>query len=294
MKRITKAIVLILIIATLTLSLSSCLMYGFGMLLFGYEYDGGHDDLYTVAVNNMFYIQGYTNNGEITYNPEISIIETDNYGRTLFFYNESYGAKETYTMAFLIMQKSEDGYVYYYQDECYLPFIDDSDYFWHGTKNGEDYKKAVDMSADLIKALKDKNDWNKEITIGKCHKAKIETDISERGELALDSYDFDEIIYKKAKKNGYTGNDDQMVRTIRYVNSDRDGKELYAISCMTRDDDENGNPIFGYFGFAVIVDPDMKIFSDPELADKAIAEITDPCKYYDVVYELKKQNDWKH
>lgn len=64
------------------LSLSSC----------GYsKYRGEQVDLYTVAVNNIFGVSGYISNGEVSYDPGITVIETDPYGRVLFFYNENYG-----------------------------------------------------------------------------------------------------------------------------------------------------------------------------------------------------------
>ena len=80
-------------------------------------YSGEHTDLYAVAVNNIFGVQGYLSNGEAVYDPEIHIVETDNYGRTLFFYSEYYDALDSqinYGMAFVVMQYSKDGYAYYY------------------------------------------------------------------------------------------------------------------------------------------------------------------------------------
>ena len=53
-------------------------------------YSGEHTDMYAVAVNNIFGVQGHISNGEVIYDPEIHIVETDNYGRTLFFYSEYY------------------------------------------------------------------------------------------------------------------------------------------------------------------------------------------------------------
>mgnify|MGYP006967403959 CR=1 FL=1 len=97
----------------------------FLMLFIERGYRGEHRDLYTVAVHNIFAIYGYESNGEVSYDPDIQIIETDDYGRVLFFYSERYdgytGDGVDYGMAVVIMQSSRDGYVWYYRDRCYMP-----------------------------------------------------------------------------------------------------------------------------------------------------------------------------
>ena len=61
-------ICLFLCILAVPLTFSSCSYRG---------YRGDHADLYTVAVNNVFGISGHTGNGEISYDPAIDILETD-------------------------------------------------------------------------------------------------------------------------------------------------------------------------------------------------------------------------
>lgn len=269
----------------ISLSLSSC-------IFLNYKYRGNTPELYTVAVNNIFGSSGYTNNGEISYTPEISAIETDNYGRTLFFYNENYGQGNWYGMAFVVMQKSENGYVYYYQDDCYLPFFDATDYFWHGRIGGEDYIKAVELAGESIEALKKRNDWNEEFDKTKCTKSKI-SDIKPDGKIDVVTWTFDDEIYAYAKANGYQGFDDNAVKFFIYCNADASGKELYYVYCMSADDDEKGETIYNTYVYAVIVDTDKSIFKNPVITENAIVEIKDPTIHYDLITKLKEKNDWE-
>lgn len=264
-----------------SLTLSAC------DTLFAVKYDGEHIDLYTVAVNNIFGINGYTNNGEISYQPEVSVIETDKYGRTLFFYNESYMSGNEYAMAFVIMQMSVDGYAYYYQDVCYSPFFDDTTDSWHGTEGGDDYIKALELAGDSIDELKERNDWNKDLDSSKFTKSKF-CDEKPEGDIDVSDTALSKAVYTYAKEHGYQGSDTSMVRGYEYCNADADGKELYYVYCMTMDTDENSEKIFGYYNYAVIIDPEKSI------SQNAILEVNDPFTYYEQIRELKKNNNWKY
>lgn len=49
---------------------------------------------------------------------KIVVLETDSYGRTLFTYDESTGLLDGgVTLSVLIAQKSDENYVYYYEDK---------------------------------------------------------------------------------------------------------------------------------------------------------------------------------
>ncbi|MBR6800898.1 MAG: hypothetical protein IKM61_04025 [Eubacteriaceae bacterium] len=80
------------------------------------------------------------------------IMETDDYGRVLFSYsgyNIITGKDETATV---ICQKSGSGYVYYYEDICYVYQASEAD----------------------IPALKEDNDWNKDLQYDKMTKRSSE------------------------------------------------------------------------------------------------------------------------
>lgn len=71
----------------------------------------------------------------------IKLLETDNYGRNLFIYEMGLSP----ISALLIVQKTEEPFVYYYEDHCYM--IQES-----GPDN---------FSAHDIDVIKSNNDWNK-------------------------------------------------------------------------------------------------------------------------------------
>lgn len=281
--------VLIYIIAT-TVVLSSCV---FLFAAFDYSYDGNHEDLYTVAVNNIYGIWGHTSNGEISYNPEISIIEEDKYGRVFFFYNERYGRGADYGMAFIIAQKSDDKYIYYYQDRCYSPFFDSSDYFYDGRDDGKEYKIALELSKKQIEELKNNNDWNKELQLEKCTKTKISSEKTEGDNMSLGyEEDLEAAIYSYAKKNGNKGTDEDPVHHYIYCNKDIEGKELYYVYCLRSYTNENNEVEYIDNYYAVIISTNNN--NDVVIPEKAIVEITDVTKSYEIIKQLKEQNNWQY
>lgn len=236
--------------------------------------------MYTVAISNVFGLFGYTSNGEVSYNPDIEILETDEFGRVLFFYDEYYNdsidPKPDFGMAFVIMQKCTDNYVYYYQDACYFPYFDTVDDY-------EEVLKRVD--ANDLNELKMRNDWNKELDESKCTKTQ-KTTIKPDGNVKVKDYEFDTIIYSYAKANGYQGSDKKTFKFSKYCNSDIYGKELYYVYCMSSDDYGNGETVYGTYDYAVIVN------SDGSFSDNPIVEITDLTNSYETIELLKQQNNW--
>lgn len=267
-----RVMVLCLVLSMLIPQLCSC----FALT----KYRGNRVDLYTVAVNNMFAIEGYVSNGEVIYDPVIEVIETDDYGRVLFFYDEYYDdsiqPSVSYGMAFAIMQKAEDGYVYFYQDDCYVPYFDVVDEF-------DEVMKRVDPA--VLEALKARNDWNCELDASKYTKAQISNKKPE-GKIRMRDYEFDEVVYSYAKANGYEGKDTSISRSFEYCNSDLYGRELYFVFGMSSDDDGQGGTVYARYTYAVIVSPGKKFSDNP------IVEISDPTESYEKIRRLKQQNHW--
>ena len=247
------------------------------------KYNGEREDLYTVAVNNIFGIFGYASNGEVTYSPDITVIETDDYGRTLFFYDEYYddsiNPELDYGMAFVIMQKSQDGYVYYYEDVCYLPIFSSGD-------DPFDFENGAVLEDDsFLTELKERNDWNEAVDIYKCKKAKVIDEKSD-GKLRVSETELDELIFECAKENGYTGTDDNSFRFSNYCNSDIYGRELYYIYCFGGDDVSEDETEYFSHEFALIVEPDGSISKD------GIVQINNMEDSYEAVAELKESYGW--
>lgn len=273
------AVIALICIMLGILCLTSCGYWG---------YDGAHIELYTVAVNNVFGISGYTSNGEISYDPDIDVIYKDDYGRILFFYDECYGVGNDYGMAFAVMQKSDDKYVYYYQDACYVPHFDEN---YHGEKTEDRVATALKISEKAIEELKERNDWNKELKLDKCTRARIVEEKPE-GKIGVNTTSFDDEIYEYAKANGYKGSDDSPTRRFEFCNSDANGKELYRVVCMFSDYNVYDEHMTEWREYAVIVDTDGSIFKNTVITQDAIAEIKDNTQYYDIVKDLKAANGW--
>lgn len=278
MKTTVKKLFCVLCAFLLTLSLSAC--WALSELLNYGGYRGQHRDLYTVAVNNVFGIRGHESNGEVHFDPIIKIVETDSYGRTLFFYSEYYDdsidPQSDIGMAFVVMQKSEGEYVYYYQDKCYIPYFGTTDKW-----------ETVSAKADpaVLEQLKTLNDWNQPFDEAKCAKAKISKDKPE-GKLRPDKHVFNKAMHSYEVKNGYTGEDDSIYSFSYYCETDLYGRELHYAYGMTMNTLDSGEKIFDYCDYAVIFNADGTC---PENGIMRIHNIEDS---FAVVNTLKQSVGW--
>lgn len=270
MKKI-KYLILSVLLIPIVLSSTACIFY---------QYTGAYKDLYTVAINNLFGAYGYCSS-EVPFPPVIDVIERDEYGRTLFFYDEGYEGR-FFGTAIVIMQKSEDGYVYYYEDDCYFPNL-------NARKTFDYYAKYSDLfTEEDIAVLKELNDWNKEINIELCTKSKI-VDKKASGVLGINWKDFDKVTKNYAKQMGYKGND-SIYRYDIYCGSDKYGRELYYVYGVGRDVAGVGSsPPSKYqdFNFAIIFNPDKTC---PVENICEVPEIT--VNYRETIKTLKQTVGW--
>ncbi len=276
MKKIVRFICVIILSTVALCGTTSCKPY---------RYKGSHIELFTVATNNLFGSEGYRVFEFADFHPFIDILETDDYGRTLFFFTEDTGELNVtdgnaFGTAIFIMQKSDDEFVYYYQDDCYIP---------HQMPKGltsipEDYRD--ELPKEEIATLKQRNDWNREINFDKCTKAVIsDKDLSG----SLEASKCEPIIKAYAKQNGYNG-DDTLFRYGIFCNADLYGRELYYVYCI-------GTDVLGAgisptsktqdYEFAVIFKPDNSCSLD------TICEVSsDSTDYYEKIMELKRTAHW--
>lgn len=251
------------------------------LYIFSYKgYKGEYKDLYSVAVNNVFAVRGEHSNGEVSFDPKIHIIETDNYGRTLFFYNEYYDysidPECDYGMAFVIMQSSKDGYAYYYPDKCYFPYFDT-------TSDWETI--SAQLEPDYFDAFKIENDWNSELIEENCAKVKI-SNKKPKGVLHPKDREFDKIIYLYEMRNGYTGTDSSFYKFSIFSEADRYGKELHYVYGMTKNTLRNGQDVFDTYEYAII-------FKADGTCDKnGIIKLSAPADSVAAIHELKENNNW--
>ena len=255
-----------------------------GVLLLGftscipYRYKGDYIDLFTVAVNNMFGSDGYDTFEFHDIHPYIEVIESDNYGRKLFFFTDRKG--RAFGTAIFVMQKSDDKFVYYYQDDCYIPYQMEQEF----ETIRENYWEA--LPKDEIAELKERNDWNSEINLEKCTKSEIRDD-HPSGKLKDSA--FEPALKAYAQKNGYKGNDTLFRYAILY-NADSYGRELYyvyGIGCDVHGDDVSSTSNTQYFRVAMLFE------ADRSCPMENICEVSpDSTDYYEKIMELKRKANW--
>ncbi len=260
---------------TITL-LCIVLLFQMCSLTFCYHYyDGDYPELYTVATNTLYAANGYIYAGEISYDPHIIIIEADSYGRQLFFYSEvEITEGNEYGMGFIIMQRSEGKYAYYYY-ECTLPYFGAYD-----SKSG--IEKIVEENQSALAELKEKNDWDKPFNDGKMTRAKID-DRSPEGKHRPNKSKANEAAMRILRDNGYTGEDEINLDTFVYCGRDRDGRELYTAYGSTYN---KGYDDYTVHCFAIITNPDGSFNKNN------IANTTIPSESPEIIEMLKEAAGW--
>ena len=274
-----KSVFACLLVLIITFSVSACKPY---------RYKGEHADLYTVAVNAVFRAQGFISTAETMHDPDIKIIEEDDYGRVLFYYNEwqhyydegdqweSVYANFYYACA--IMQKATEQYVYYYEDDCVEAYV---------CKNRYSLDVANEISNKDFSQLKQLNDWNKPINEEKCTKKAI----TNKNEPTLDISEktFRKITREYATILGDKG-DDVIYRYELFNTCDNYGRELYYVWGISRDylgEGVSPTSTDHYFHFAIIFNPDGSYNQG-----SCITEIKDVVNFKEDIITLKNNNQW--
>lgn len=233
----------------------------------GYEgYNREDTDLYTIAIYNVLGNFGYYNNGEVISQPDIDVIEEDDYGRKLFSYFEG-SAISTYSL--LMLQFSDDEYVYYYEDS----FIS---------------SQYNDFSDSDIETLKSMNDWNKVINLNKAVKVKI-TKIKEDSPFKISEDDFEILFKALAKSTEYLG-DDTIYRFSTYFSTDDFGRTLYYAYGVGRDVYGIGvspDSTSQYFNAVIIFNPDGTYNENT-----SIKELSNLYNYQHDLKLFKELNQW--
>jgi len=193
-----KKTVLIIIISSIFFLL---LPIGFWVLIlnYSYKYSGPHPDLVTEAINTLLSAKGYFSDGECLNEPYIEIVDQDDYGRTLYKYSENSDFNgycsgpdpSVSEYSLLIIQKSTDSEVFFYEDANYLLF--------------------ADVENDLlVQEFLNENDWNEAIDLAKCISYQINTEKEPFGPLCHQSLlvikcnnSCDETFFEEVTDAGY-------------------------------------------------------------------------------------------
>lgn len=244
--------VILLIMMPFFLLLISCFYRG---------YSGEDANLYTVAINSVPWLNGHSWSADFESDPQLEIIDTDQYKRIMFIYYEKYYSGSDISFSSLIIcQTSNEKEVFYYEDVNFI------------VKEQEIYSQNLkDFTSEEIEYLKLINDWNKPINYSKCIKKEIQTKKSE-------------INYEDEIKN-------QLIRKFDLV--DR-GYSLY-MDLLTYNLDNSKFIIYGYIRksenngicFIGLVEKGQE--------DKIKFETVVPSNVYDYkdeLYEFKKSNNW--
>ncbi|MDD3127488.1 MAG: hypothetical protein WC363_03370 [Candidatus Izemoplasmatales bacterium] len=194
------------LLVILTMLFVITLMYG--CKTYSYKYEGEYSDSYTQALHIIPGTRGYIQE-EIRFDPEIIILEQDDYGRVLFTYYEG-NTISPYSL--LIRQYSYDDEVYFYSEKCYIS----------SSENAFDDNEISQLKAD--------NDWNTQINLTKCNCVPIKT-----------SKDPSPLSYEQIKPfyEFVFSSDDEIFsddRNLAYFKSDQYGRVLVVAEARLADE----------------------------------------------------------
>lgn len=207
-------------------------------------YEGENKDLYTEAIFSLLGNRGYFLEGEILDDSEIVVIEEDSYGRTMFSYFER---NEISSISYLIAQKSENGYVYFYPDFNFIS----SEYNY-----SNEYSDVI-FSADEINTLKSLNDWNLPLDESKMVRYEI-TILKEKPESKVPKETFEALLKSLSRQSNYLG-DDSIYRFSEYFMTDDYGRTMYYVYGVGLDAEGTGvspDSIVQEFNAVVIIQSD--------------------------------------
>lgn len=256
-----KALVLILALLTSTLLFAGCTYSG---------YKGDNPELCSVAWANIPTLHGYAFNGEVSFDAEIEILETDNYGRILFRYSEDANGYGQYDCYILIMQRADDKNAYYYPDDCYT-FL---------SLEYEDLWNDLDLNGSEITALKERNDWDKPLDASKCESTQILRKKPEGKINVSDSY-FENIVRQYHENSGryIHPKNTSFVQYFTFGISDHYGREIYVLDTRFEEFTDKTETNYNYV-FLVAVNPDKSynpatviILDDPADPSKEVKQI---------------------
>ena len=193
-----------------------CLVFIFSLLNIScgspyYKYKGKYVDLYTVAANSIPCNSGNISGADFNYDPQITIIEQDRYGRVLFAYPED---SVKGFVSLIIMQASLNNDVYFYEDINYICMETP-------VRLNKPYN--INFSSETIEELKRLNDWDRELDLTQCKAVPIS---NEKKHILRESTDIDELLFSGKWCYIYHQTEDNYGRILACVT---DGKEYYIV-----------------------------------------------------------------
>lgn len=178
---IIKKLIVFLIVIVMSLSLLSC---------------GKRDESFDLKICGSFAVPGMYCSNLKGNESSVTIIERDSYGRILFEYktdNYLLGKEET---VYVVCQKYDSKYVYFYEDKCYdLSYGDGNNIeelkINNDWNNKLDYSKMSRRESEMTIDLKIKSSLNlymNDVRAACCKELKIENSIIK--DMCIDDCDF--------------------------------------------------------------------------------------------------------
>ena len=135
-----------------------------------YSYRGDYPELFSVAINSILGTRGFIQTSRV-FNPDIKVVDIDDYGRVLFLYHEGGGIS---TINLVISQKSDDEYVYFYPHHNFISIASmvSGRGFWYYLNNPP-MPIEESFTREAIEELKRRNDWNQPLNLDNAIRTKI-------------------------------------------------------------------------------------------------------------------------
>ena len=219
-----------------------------------FEYTGEYPELFTVAVSSILGARGYESVGR-TYDPaRIEVLEEDDFGRVLFSYWENTIESHITGYSYIIMQKTNGGYVYYYP---YYNFI---------------FRDFPDNDIELFKST---NSWNQEMSDDSAFEGVKISRNKETGPIPwshlFDTY-YKIFPYSKLERR-------HVATTVEFLRADSYGRTIYFTSGFKDD----GTEIY----IAILFKSDHGFD-----IESGVLEITDPSNYQTELRLFMEANGW--
>ena len=239
-------------------------------------YAGKNPELFKVGAHNII--------GSLSrYSTDTSIVETDSYGRVLFFYyfrsNVFLDICNGFFVAACIAQKSDDEMVYFYEDICVKVFAYDS----HMLLGGNVPETLQYIPEEDIEMLKEENDWERPLN-----------------DELMSSRPIDGLVYDARNKGIYGDIDarDAFLKMFpqpeeRYldfvlVGVDEDGKSVYYFRTLDVIIANGETTRIEHDSYIMLFNKDGSF--DPE---NSVMPIDDILNCQSIIHELKVKNGWK-
>ena len=213
MTKVRNAIPTLLLLLILTAFLTSCFQCE------AFEYTGDYPELYSVAISLILGARGYIPadvvGGWRSANPNIVLLEEDNFGRVLFRYNDDSFSRivraatddsptqfaEAIKFVYIIVQRVNGDYVYFYP---HYNFIIRRGRL-HNTAFESYFEDIPMLSDEDLDILKEANSWNQELS---------------------DNRAFERVRIVRQKEDGPFASEAE--RGMIYLRTDRYGRSIYA------------------------------------------------------------------